>query len=258
MRTATAARLLELVRQTGGARPKTLAERLAISPQALHRHLRAFTAAGRLERRGRGPKTLYALAGSADWRAARDWHARGRGGPGAAESLCESRDVLAARLGRLAALARRGVPETELALLISAAGEVGNNCFDHNLGQWRDAPGCWFEVQMSGGRVWVCFADRGQGVLGSLSRVDPSLRDDQQALTAAFERRISGRAPEQRGNGLKFVRRLVTDGKGRGVACRSGAGVAAYGERAAECREEAARFSAGAGGTATVLVWSVP
>jgi len=102
-----------------------------------------------------------------------------------------------------------GLKADELPLTISVVGEIGNNCFDHNLGHWKDVPGCWFETQITGGLLWVCIADRGQGVLKSLARTDPALRDDQAALIAAFERNISGRAPEHRGNGLKFVKNVI-------------------------------------------------
>ena len=51
-----------------------------------------------------------------------------------------------------------------------------------------------------GQELWVCIGDRGQGVRQSLSYVLP-LPDDQTALETAFEKTISGRAPESRGNG---------------------------------------------------------
>jgi hypothetical protein len=56
-------------------------------------------------------------------------------------------------------------------------------------------------------------ADRGQGVLATLEKVKPELSDDQEALKTAFLERISGRAPENRGNGLKFVKENVEEMK---------------------------------------------
>lgn len=53
-------------------------------------------------------------------------------------------------------------------------------------------------------------ADRGQGVLQTLKRIRPNLIDDKKALEVAFTEIISGREPEERGNGLKFVRNVVT------------------------------------------------
>ena len=52
-------------------------------------------------------------------------------------------------------------------------------------------------------------ADRGQGILATLKKVRPELRNHQDALTMAFTEMVSGRAPEYRGNGLKFVRDVV-------------------------------------------------
>lgn len=52
-----------------------------------------------------------------------------------------------------------------------------------------------------------------KGIRTTLSRVRPDLTSDDAALKTAFTERISGRAPERRGNGLKFVRRvLLNDG----------------------------------------------
>lgn len=52
-------------------------------------------------------------------------------------------------------------------------------------------------------------ADRGQGILATLGRVDQTLKTHAQALTTAFTKIISGRSSEARGNGLKFVKRIV-------------------------------------------------
>ncbi|MBI2058079.1 MAG: MerR family DNA-binding transcriptional regulator [Candidatus Yanofskybacteria bacterium] len=49
------------------------------------------------------------------------------------------------------------------------------------------------------------------GVLKTLKRVKPELDNDQNALVVAFTEVISGRAPEIRGNGLKFVRKVISE-----------------------------------------------
>ena len=54
-------------------------------------------------------------------------------------------------------------------------------------------------------------ADRGLGILATLKRVRPTLNTDEEALTVAFTEVISGRSPESRGNGLKFVRKIVSE-----------------------------------------------
>ena len=86
---------------------------------------------------------------------------------------------------------------------------MGNNSFDHNLGNWPDVMGVFFAYTIADGKVEMFLADRGQGVLKTLRRVKPELKNDVEALQIAFTERISGRAPENRGNGLKFVKESV-------------------------------------------------
>jgi len=38
-----------------------------------------------------------------------------------------------------------GVVDTNLPLVASVLGEVGDNCFAHNVAAWPDLMGCWFE-----------------------------------------------------------------------------------------------------------------
>jgi len=47
----------------------------------------------------------------------------------------------------------------------------------------------------------------------TLMRVRPEITGESEALKVAFFEKISGRAPEARGNGLKFVRESVKIGK---------------------------------------------
>jgi len=94
--------------------------------------------------------------------------------------------------------------------LISAiTGEIGNNSFDHNLGNWLDVPGIFFAYNLNQGKIVL--ADRGQGILITLKKIKPELINHQDALRVAFTEIISGRAPEYRGNGLKFVRNVIAE-----------------------------------------------
>ena len=141
--------------------------------------------------------------------------------------IAQTRDVFRARLDRFyREMAGSSWCETDNALLTSIVGEIGNNCFDHNLGQWRDEPGCWFDWSpiLNNSILWIVVADRGQGVRASLGRVDPSIHTDQDALDAAFSRILSGRSPEKRGNGLKFVKQIVNGDSKRGLLFLSGMG----------------------------------
>lgn len=161
------------------------------------------------------------------------------------------------RLPHLQSLIRNRLPENILPLVIAIAGEIGNNSFDHNLGQWRDVPGRWFESQVTGQSLWICIADRGQGIFQSLIKVHPHLTDEQTALKTAFETIISGRAPEQRGNGLKFVRNNFLKISGSGLACVSGTGRVAYGEQHETCLAALNKHFTNVNGTITLMTWTV-
>lgn len=123
---------------------------------------------------------------------------------------CTTRDVGQARVEKLVAeFMRRGWNDGEAGLLAAVIGELVGNCFDHNLGKWRDVSGCWLETAVDGDLFRAVVADRGQGIFATLKQVLPLLQDDKEALLVAFTKIITGRAPEQRGNGLKFVLRSL-------------------------------------------------
>ncbi len=99
------------------------------------------------------------------------------------------------------------INEDLVSLLTTIVGEIGDNSFMHNVGNWPDMPGIFFAYDIS--KRVIVLADRGQGVRKTLSRVRPHIETDVEALRIAFTEIISGREPEKRGNGLKVVRRIV-------------------------------------------------
>lgn len=126
------------------------------------------------------------------------------------EFYCQTRDIFQARLERLQIDLKEAIqPESLIYLIAAIAGEIGNNAFDHNLGNWPDIPGLYFRYNLE--KRQMILADRGQGILKTLRQVRPRLKTDKQALKVAFTEIISGRAPESRGNGLKFVREIVSN-----------------------------------------------
>lgn len=129
------------------------------------------------------------------------------------EEYCPVRDVLYGRLDSLlVSLIRKNIPEEKSLLLHAILSEIGGNSFDHNIGQWKDAPGVLFARTLDPTPFFI-LADRGQGIRRTLLPVKPSLANDEEALRTAFLEQLSSRAPERRGNGLKFVRReLLQDG----------------------------------------------
>ncbi len=123
---------------------------------------------------------------------------------------CDSQDRFRARQHTLTLLLDRNLTTHAFAPIIGAVvGEIGNNSFDHNIGNWPDTPGIYFAYDLT--KRLIVLADRGQGILATLSRVKPEIRDDMEALTIAMTERVSGRAPEQRGNGLKFVAKVALE-----------------------------------------------
>jgi len=127
---------------------------------------------------------------------------------------CPTRDIFQARLNRMVnELLKSSIPKDDAYILSAIAGEIGNNSFDHNLGSWPDIMGIFFYYTINNKGMKIALADRGQGVLKTLKAVKPDLRTDREALKTAFTEKISGRAPENRGNGLKFVRENVQNRK---------------------------------------------
>ncbi len=94
-------------------------------------------------------------------------------------------------------------------LLTSVAGEIGNNSFDHNLGQWPNISGIFFGYNLN--KKEIVLADRGVGILTTLKKVKPELENHEEALLVAFTEVVSGRKPEARGNGLKYVRKIISE-----------------------------------------------
>lgn len=126
-----------------------------------------------------------------------------------AEYYCERQDRFTNRLEKMGLLLARTdtVGEAAASLLTTVAGEVGDNSFMHNIGNWPDMPGIFFAYDI--GKRVIALADRGQGVRKTLSRVRPNIKTDVEALRVAFTEIVSGREPEKRGNGLKVVRRIA-------------------------------------------------
>src|SRR4030042_4451665 len=126
------------------------------------------------------------------------------------EFYCQNSSVFQDRLIRMENLMIGNEATKDIfSLIVSATGEIGDNSFAHNLGQWPDAPGIFFGCDLN--KKQVVLADRGLGVLKTLKRVKPALKNHKQALWVAFTEIISGRAPESRGNGLKYVRKIISE-----------------------------------------------
>jgi excisionase family DNA binding protein len=137
---------------------------------------------------------------------------------------CERHDRFTSRLGKMSVVLLKGLgkdAEDLVSLLTLVAGEIGDNSFAHNIGNWPDVPGVFFSYDVD--KRIIVLADRGRGVLTTLRYVRPSLENDIDALHVAFTEVVSGRDPEKRGNGLKVIRR-VAESSMIGLLLRSGLG----------------------------------
>jgi len=108
-----------------------------------------------------------------------------------------------------------------LSQLIACLGELTNNSYDHNIGHWHDLPGCY--VSWSADKNYIRFgvADRGRGIINSLKPVLENNVDENTIMSTAFEKVVSGRSPEQRGNGLKFIRAQILSSSKHSLFCIS-------------------------------------
>lgn len=141
------------------------------------------------------------------FRFAKEWVISGREIP--EQLYCQRSDMFQSRLVKMENLMLRNkIPEDFTSRVVSIAGEIGNNSFDHNLAQWPSVPGIFFGFDLN--KKQIILADKGLGILKTLKRVKPQISDHRQALKTAFTEIISGRAPEARGNGLKYVRSVIS------------------------------------------------
>jgi len=123
---------------------------------------------------------------------------------------CADSSIFKARLDMLANILKKDSSIGEsFSLITSVVAEIGKNSFDHNIGQWPDIKGIFFGYCLNERKIIL--ADRGQGILTTLKRVRPNLKNDKDALVVAFTEVITGRDPEHRGNGLKYVRKVICD-----------------------------------------------
>lgn len=125
------------------------------------------------------------------------------------ELYCQTKDVFAP--GRLSRLENDLQKISDLgihhSLLTSMVGEIGDNSYAHNLGNWPDTQGIFFAYDLN--KRIIVLADRGRGILKTLQSVRPELKSHKDALKVAFTEIVSGRFPERRGNGLKSVMQTI-------------------------------------------------
>lgn len=218
MKTDTQQKILTYITAKKQVSAKEIIAYLGLNPTGVFRHLKKLIGLGLIIKTGRPPRVVYlpsrqnvpSANKTAVARNAFVWSTSGDKNLLKPEIYCPTRDIFQARLDRLLADCRRQIGNDNLSfLLVAIIGEIGNNSFDHNLGNWRDVMGIYFAVDFSSRTA--ALADRGQGVFATIKKVKPGVKNDREALRTAFTEIISGRSPEQRGNGLKFVKKIIEE-----------------------------------------------
>lgn len=140
---------------------------------------------------------------------------------------CSSRDQFDGRLGRFISMFQHfGLDENEAKRATSVIGELGNNTFDHNLGNWpTDIGGCIIAAQNYPNfkRIQVVVGDPGVGFFGSLKAAFPELKSDIEAIKKGLAGN-TGRIGEVRGNGLRIIQNWTIDNFSGILAIHSGEG----------------------------------
>lgn len=215
MKTDTQDKILSYIKNKNSVSAKEIVAAFGFHPTGIFRHLKKLVGKKLIYKTGRAPKVLYYPLmnnenGSLLKQNGTNWAISGNKNLVTDDILCQTRDVFQTRLDHLLKTLRNKLQNDNLAfLLVAVAGEIGNNAFDHNLGNWRDTPGLVFSVDLE--MREIILADRGRGVFATIRQAKPSVSNDKEALNAAFTETISGRFPEQRGNGLKFVKNIIEE-----------------------------------------------
>lgn len=236
MQTNTQQNIYKIIKESPGISVKSIVKSLSFNATGVFRHLKKMQALGLIYKVGKPPKVGYYTFAKNMYTSQKltdiiNWSVSGNPRLVEKSEHCQTRDVFQARTDSLLINLKAKLKNDNLAFLITAIeGEIGNNSFDHNLGHWRDLPGLILDADFSG--KMIVLSDRGQGVYATLKRVKPDIKDDADAVRVAFTEIISGREPESRGNGLKFVKKVVEENNlrikfysGKAVAEISSAGM---------------------------------
>jgi hypothetical protein len=207
----TKEKIANLAKNKPGISANEIIIELKMNASGIFRHLKTMVQNKQLSKIGKPPKVLYYYPNNMNedntQKAATDWALTGDPQAISPDWLCPTRDVFQARQERLLQTLRGTLPENSLYLLVGAVGEIGNNSFDHNIGSWRDTAGVIFFLDEKNREIIL--ADRGQGLLATIKRVEPQTTTHLSAMNTAFTKVISGRYPEKRGNGLKYVKNVI-------------------------------------------------
>jgi hypothetical protein len=140
---------------------------------------------------------------------------------------CIFRDELDGRLGKIKRMfAHLGLNEPETSMAASLVGELGNNVFDHNDGQWPGSVRGAIILAQSNprqGKIEVVVCDPGIGFRRSLAGHQP-VASDADAIKLGLSG-VTGRIGEPRGQGLRIVQNWTINNFDGIVRIQSGDGL---------------------------------
>ncbi|HBW74061.1 MAG: hypothetical protein UX10_C0016G0016 [Candidatus Magasanikbacteria bacterium GW2011_GWA2_45_39] len=216
MKSDTKLKILAIIKQNDSVRVHDIISQLELNHTGIFRHLLDLQLSGDIYKIGTPPFVRYFLKTNIMEDSKSEvlqniWRWAQSGDPHAVtgDQLCPTRDVFQARSARLLPVLQKELNEGLSFLLLAVVDEIGNNSYDHNLGNWIDIAGAVLAHDETN-RI-IILSDRGQGVRKTISKVRANLKNDEDALQVVFTEIISGRAPEQRGNGLKFVKKVIEE-----------------------------------------------
>jgi len=153
---------------------------------------------------------------------------------------CRYVDEFNARLGRFERMFRNfGLSDEDAHRALIIFGELGNNVFDHNLGNWpTNFSGSIVVAQNYPElkRIECVVGDVGVGFLGSLRGAFPELQTDIQAIKKGLDG-FTGRIGEKRGNGLKTIQNWTINNFHGILTIHSGNGLVQVDEHGIEAIE---------------------
>lgn len=141
---------------------------------------------------------------------------------------CLYRDEFNARLGHFITMFKTfGLNENDAQRATALIGELGNNVFDHNLGNWpTHISGCIIAAQHYPNikTIEIAVGDPGVGFYGSLKAAFPEIKNDIEAIKLGLAGH-TGRIGEVRGNGLKLIQQWTLQNFAGIVMIHSGNGL---------------------------------
>ncbi len=153
---------------------------------------------------------------------------------------CRYADEFSARLGQFERMFRNfGLNDEDAKRALVIFGELGNNVFDHNLGNWpTNFSGSIVVAQNYPQlkRIECVIADAGVGFLGSLRAAFPTLRNNLEAIQKGLEG-STGRIGETRGNGLKTIQNWTINNFHGILNIHSGNGLVQVDENGTQIKE---------------------